>query len=128
MLLSINNFGSGHFTGRKLAGTGPDWSQNGQKRLKIVTNGQKWAFLTCNLLQMVGPDGGHIFEKKIWPRPFWGPGPGLFLGKKRLKTTKNGQNGLETGLKRVETAMFHFKLVRISLSNVFSIQFTSLSH
>ena len=60
---------------------------------------------------MVGPDGGHIFEKKNWPRPFWGPGPGLFLGKKRLKTTKNGQNGLETGVKRVETGIFHFKLV-----------------
>jgi len=90
MLLSIKNFGSGHFTGRKLAGTGPNWSQNGQKRTKMITNDQKWAYLTCNLLQMVGPDGGIFLKNKNWPCPFWGPGPGLFLGKKRLKMTKNG--------------------------------------
>ena len=77
---------SGHFSGRKLAGTGPDWSQNAQKRTKMVTNGQKWAFLTCNLLQMVGPDGGHIFEKKIGPALFLGAGAGPFF---REKTAKN---------------------------------------
>ena len=86
MLLSIKNFGSGHFTGRKLAGTGPNWSKNEKNDLKWARNGQKWAFLTCNLLQMVGPDGGHIFEKKKLAPPFLGPGPGPFF---REKTAKN---------------------------------------
>ena len=53
-----------------------------------------------------------IFLKKNWPRPLGaGRGRDLFLGKKRLKTSKNGQNGQDTGLKRVERGMFHFKLV-----------------
>ena len=72
MGLSINNFGSGHFSGRKLAGTGPNWSKNEKNGQKCARNGQKWGFLTCNLLQMVGPDGGHIFEKKNGPAPFGG--------------------------------------------------------
>ena len=54
---------------------------------------------------------GIFSEKRLTPPPLGAGRAGNFLVKKRLKTAKNGQNGLETGLKRVETGMFHFKLV-----------------
>ena len=61
----------------------------------MVRNGQKWALLTCNLLQMLGPGGEHVLRKKVFgPTPFGGGG-GTFFREKRAKNVKNGQNGLE---------------------------------
>ena len=62
----------------------------------MVTNGQKQALLTCNLLQMLGPGGEYVLMKTFFGPTLFGAGP--HLGKKRIKNPKmlkNGQNGLE---------------------------------
>ena len=41
---------------------GANWRKKGQKWSKMVINGQKWAYFTCNLLQMLDPTGEHVLK------------------------------------------------------------------
>ena len=61
---------------------GGDWSKNGKKWSKTVTNGLKWSLLTCVLLQMLPPGGEHVLKKKIGPALFGSGGNMVFFREK----------------------------------------------
>ena len=65
------------------------------KWTKMARNGQKWAYFTCNLLQMLDPTGEHVLKKKVFlAPPFLGAGGGpirYFFWQKWIQNVKNGQ-------------------------------------
>ena len=99
----------------------------------MARNGQKWAYFTCNLLQMLDPTGEHVLKKMFFlAPPFLGARGGpirYFLGKNGSKMLKNDQNGLEWAYncwKR--SGLTSNSYIYISLINFFTLLLLLLCH
>ena len=64
---------SGHFSGRKLAGSGRDWSKNGEYDQKRPRNGPKWVEMGNIDSKLIGTLKGHVFHLGFFKKvPFRG--------------------------------------------------------